>query len=141
MPIMMSIRKEHCENILARFKGIEFRKFFPVDYHGAVLVYECGKGSAHKVIAKFYTRNVRRFDPSKDSLDSMVDCFKTADYTSFDVDVLKRQTAPIVCIPIIKPTLITPRTLEEFCEAYKISPVIKPPMSWTRFTTGIKKGC
>lgn len=133
MPIIMSIRKVHSDNIFQGFKRIEFRKFFPLDYKGTVVVYECGPNSLHKVVGTFKTANPVRYEPSKGITEQVINAFKTTDYTTFDVECLKQFKEPVVCIPVISPKIINPISLSEFSAKYGIKPSIKPPMSWQRF--------
>ena len=134
MPILISIRKVHVDNIFSGMKRIEFRKFFPKEYRGTLVVYECGPDSCHKVVGKFRTENVTLYDPSKGLTMEVSKCIRSTDYTDFDLDCIMRLTEPRYLVPIINTVHTAVVTLDEFNAKYITSPVLTPPRSWTRFT-------
>lgn len=141
MPILMSIRKIHVDDIRNGAKRIEFRKKFTANYIGSVFVYESGADGRHEIVGTFRTEGAKIFIPGKQSLDDMCDCFGLTDYTTFDVKVLARQKEPIWCIPIIDWKEIKHQTLQEFSKNYSLSTSItRPPMSWQKIMIGDKKG-
>lgn len=133
MPILISIRTIHVQNIFNGFKRVEFRKFFPKDYRGTMIIYECGPNSEHKVVGKFHTRNVQLYDPKVGVTPELIEGLRETDYTDFDLDCMRRITEPTFCIPIISPMRITLMDLGEFSALYKTNPVLTPPRSWTKF--------
>lgn len=141
MPILMSIRTIHSDRIFDGIKRIEFRKRFPTNYKGEIIVYECGEGSLHKIVGKFKTENPVIYDPKKGITKELMECFKRTDYTTFDVECVKKYDYPIVCIPVINPQRINVITLDEFSAKYKTIPTFtRPPQSWQYFKCGaIKK--
>lgn len=140
MPVLMSIRTIHSDRIFGGVKRIEFRKRFPTDYKGTIVVYECGEGSLHKVVGQFKTDRPVRYDPKVGITKELKECLERTDYTTFDVECLKAYDYPIVCIPVIEPKRIDVVTLEEFSAKYQTTPHFnRPPQSWQYFRCGASK--
>lgn len=133
MPILISIRKKYVDRIFDGFKRLEFRKFFPENYRGTLVIYECGPESCHKIVGRFRTEKATKFDPSLGITKEVQECVKCTDYTMADVEALNLIKEPTFIVPVQNPVRMAPVTLEEFSAQYKIVPVLTAPRSWTRF--------
>ena len=133
MPILISIQKRFSDLIFEGFKRIEIRKFFPANFRGTMIVYECGDGSCHKVVGKFHTHGVAIYDPEKGVTPEVREAMKAAEATNQDWQNLTNLSERRYIIPVLDAVRITTRPLDEFSALYKTNPVLTPPRSWTLF--------